>query len=255
MDLTNMNSPLIISQTQARQLAVTVQYLAGPGHNSDADGAMEVINRLGCLQLDPINVVARSHLLVLWSRLGTYDQGLLDILLWQERRLFEYWAHAASIVLTQDYPIHQMRMRSYGKGSDTWSQQVSAWMQQNEALRISILSALQQRGPLRSRDFEDPVQVAWRSTGWTDGRTVGRMLDFLWAQGHILVSKRVGAHKWWDLAERCLPPSWITQEPLAEHEVVCAATQKALRSLGVATARDITEHFTRNRYPGLSEVL
>lgn len=250
-----MKETRVISRTVARRLAIVAQGLAGPRPRADTEGIMDVIGRLGCLQLDPINIVARSHLLVLWSRIGCYDQGLLDTLLWQERRLFEYWAHAASIVLTQDYPLHQMRMRSYGKGSDAWSQQVSAWMQQNETLRISILSALQERGPLRSRDFEDPVQVAWRSSGWTDGRTVGRMLDFLWAQGHILVSKRVGAHKWWDLAERCLPPSWIAQEPLAEHEVVCTAAQKALRSLGVATPRDITEHFTRNRYPGLAEVL
>ena len=81
------------------------------------------------------------------------------------------------------------------------------------------------------------------------------MLDFLWAQGHILVAKRVDAQKWWDLAERCLPPLWTSKEPLAEREVVCSAAQKALRALGVATARDITEYFTRNRYPGLSEVL
>jgi uncharacterized protein YcaQ len=250
-----MKETRVISRTVARRMAIVAQGLAGPRPRADTEGIMDVIGQLGCLQLDPINIVARSHLLVLWSRLGSYDQGLLDLLLWQERRLFEYWAHAASIVLTQDYPIHQMRMRFYGKGSDAWSQQVSAWMQQNETLRISILSALHQRGPLRSRDFEDPVQVAWRSSGWTDGRTVGRMLDFLWAQGHILVSKRVGAHKWWDLTERCLPSSWIAQEPQAPHEVVCAAAQKALRSLGVATPRDITEHFTRNRYPGLSEVL
>jgi uncharacterized protein YcaQ len=176
-------------------------------------------------------------------------------LLWQERQLFEYWAHAASIVLTQDYPIHQMRMRRYGKESDSWSQQVSAWMQQNETLRVSILSALHQRGPLRSRDFEDTVQVAWQSSGWTGGRTVGRMLDFLLAQGHTLVARRVGAHKWWDLAERCLPSVWISKEPLAEQEVVCAAAQRALRALGVATAREVTEHFTRHRYPGLTEVL
>ena len=250
-----MKETRVISRTVARQLAIVAQGLAGPRPRPDTAGIMDVVGRLGCLQLDPINIVARSHLLVLWSRLGSYDQGLLDSLLWQERRLFEYWAHAASIVLMQDYPIHQIRMRSYGKGSDSWSQQVSAWMQQNEPLRISILSALQQRGPLRSRDFEDPVQVAWRSSGWTDGRTVGRMLDFLWAQGHVMVAKRVGAHKWWDLAERCLPLDWISQEPLAERKVVCAAVQKALRALGVATARDVTEHFTRNRYPGLSEVL
>lgn len=250
-----MKETRVISRTVARRMAIVAQGLAGPRPRADTEGIMEVVGRIGCLQLDPINVVARSHLLVLWSRLGPYDPGFLDRLLWQERRLFEYWAHAASIVLTQDYPIHQMRMRSYSKGSDSWSHQVSAWMQQNETLRTSILSALQQGGPLRSRDFEDPVQVAWQSSGWTDGRTVGRMLDFLWAQGHILVSKRVGAHKWWDLAERCLPPSCIAQEPFPEHEVVSAAAQKALRALGVATARDITEHFTRHRYPGLSEVL
>jgi uncharacterized protein YcaQ len=245
----------VISRKVARRMAIVAQGLAGPRPHPDTEGIMDVVNRLGCLQLDPINIVARSHLLVLWSRLGSYDPGLLDLLLWQERRLFEYWAHAASIVLTQDYPIHQMRMRSFGKGSDSWSQQVSAWMQQNETLRNSIFSALQQRGPLRSRDFEDSVQVAWRSSGWTDGRTVGRMLDFLWAQGNILVARRVGTQKWWDLAERCLPPAWISKEPLTEHEVVCAASQKALRALGVATARDITEHFTRYRYPGLTEVL
>jgi uncharacterized protein YcaQ len=245
----------VISRTVARRLAIVAQGLAEPRPRADTEGIMEVVGRLGYLQLDPINIVARSHLLVLWSRLGSYDQGLLDSLLWQERRLFEYWAHAASIVLTQDYPIHQMRMRRYGKESDSWSQQVSAWMQQNETLRISILSALNQRGPFRSRDFEDTFQVAWQSSGWTNGRTVGRMLDFLWAQGHILVARRAGAHKWWDLSERCLPPVWISKGPLAEQEVVCAAAQKALRALGVATAREVTEHFTRHRYPGLSEVL
>ncbi len=250
-----MKETRVISRTVARRLAIVAQGLAGPRPRADIEGIMDVVGRLGCLQLDPISIVARSHLLVLWSRLGCYDQGLLDSLLWQERRFFEYWAHAASIVLTQDYSIHQMRMRRYGKESDSWSQQVSAWMQQNETLRVSILSALHRRGPLRSRDFEDPVQVAWRSSGWTDGRTVGRMLDFLWAQRHILVAKRVGVQKWWDLAERHLPAVWISKEPQAPHEVVCAAAQKSLRALGVATAQEVTEHFTRHRYPGLSEVL
>jgi len=250
-----MKETHVISRTVARRLAIVAQGLAGPRPHAGTEGIMEVVGRLGCLQLDPLNIVARSHLLVLWSRLGSYDPGLLDLLLWQERRLFEYWAHAASIVLTQDYPIHQMRMRSFGKGSDSWSKQVSAWMQQNETLRITILNTLQQRGPLRSRDFDDTVQVAWRSSGWTDGRTVGRMLDFLWAQGHILVARRVGSQKWWDLAERCLPRACISQEPLTEHEVVCTAAQRALLALGVATARDVTEHFTRYRYPGLAEVL
>ncbi|HEX2250079.1 MAG TPA: crosslink repair DNA glycosylase YcaQ family protein, partial [Gemmatimonadales bacterium] len=77
---------------------------------------MDVARDLGCLQLDPISVVAKSHLLVLWSRLGPYALKDLDALLWRERRLFEYWAHMASIVLTEDYPIHHLLMRQYPHG-------------------------------------------------------------------------------------------------------------------------------------------
>src|SRR5260370_8430857 len=214
-----MKERRVISGTVGGRLGSVAQGLAGPRPRDDVESIMDIVSRLGCLQLDPINIVARSHLLVLWSRLGSYDPRLLDTLLWQERRLFEYWAHAASIVLTQDYPIHQMRMRRYGKESDSWSQKVSAWMQQNEPLRISILTALLQRRPLRSRDFVDTALVPCQSSGRTRARTLGRMLDFLWAQGHILVAKRVATQKWCDLAERCLPPLWISNEPLSEHAV------------------------------------
>jgi uncharacterized protein YcaQ len=249
-----MSRHLTISRTLARQIAITAQYLASPRPNCDADGIMEVINQLGCLQLDPINVVARSHLLVLWSRLGNYDPALLDTLLWQDHCLFEYWAHAASIVLTEDYPIHQMRMRSYAKDSSPWSQRVRDWMEQNNTLRASILNVLRERGPLRSRDFEDTSVTAWESTGWTHGRNVSRMLDFLLMQGQILVARRKGSEKWWDLAERCLP-IWVSYDPLPERDVVSRAAQKSLRALGIATERHINEHFTQGRYPGLSEVL
>jgi len=249
-----MGRPPIISHTVARQVAIMAQYLADPRPSPDASGIMEVINRLGCLQLDPINIVARSHLLVLWSRLGNYDPLLLDTLLWQEHCLFEYWAHAASIVLTEDYPIHQMEMHRYAKDSSHWSQKVRTWMEQNDTLRVSILNALHQRGPLRSRDFEDTSVAAWQSTGWTHGRNVSRMLDFLWIQGQVLVARRVAGEKWWDLAERCLP-TWISYDPFPEREVVSRAAQKSLRALGVATERDIAQHFTQNRYPGLSDVL
>ena len=249
-----MDKPLIISHTAVRQVAVAAQQLVSPHPNCDTDDIMEVINRLGCLQLDPINVVARSHLLVLWSRLGNYDPALLDTLLWQEHRLFEYWAHAASIVVTEDYPIHQMRMRNYAKDNSPWSQRITDWMEQNNTLQTTILDDLRERGPLRSRDFEDTSVAEWESSGWTHGRNVSRMLDFLWMQGQILVGRRKGIEKWWNLAERCLP-TWVSYEPLPDREVVSRAAQKSLRALGVATERHINEHYTQGRYPGLSDVL
>src|SRR5215212_5932655 len=119
-----MTSIHSITPTIARRLAITRQRLAGVAPTPDTEGTMQVVRDLGCLQLDPISAVARSHLLVLWSRLGTYDPAHLDALLWQERRLFEYWAHAASIVLTEDYPLHSNMMRKYAATESSWSKRV-----------------------------------------------------------------------------------------------------------------------------------
>ena len=249
-----MKEELVISRTQARRLAILAQRLAGPRPAANAQGIMDVIGQLSYLQLDPINVVSRNHLLILWSRLGSYDPAILNTLQWQEHQLFEYWAHAASIVLARDYPLFQVAMRHYGKDNSPWSQKIRTWMEQNETLRTSIITSLQQRGPLRSRDFTDTSVVPWPSSGWTGGRNVGRMLDFLWMQGQIMVARRNGGEKWWDLMERCLP-TWVSTEPLPEYEIERCAALKSLRALGVATAREIAQHFTCDGYPHLSQVL
>lgn len=269
-----MNSIRTISPTTARRLAIVRQRLAGPTPRanptalrrgaashasapvSDGSEIMEVVRELGCLQLDPISAVARSHLLVLWSRLGNYDPTELDKLLWQERRLFEYWAHAASIVLTEDYPIHRTWMRRYPSGDSKFAEGVRAWVEQNAPLRRALLSDLRRRGPLPSRCFEEmgvPSQE-WVSTGWAGVRNISRMLDFLWMQGKIMVAGRAGLQKLWDLAERCLP-EWTPRERLSEREMVRRAAQKSLRALGVGTARHIERHYIRLRYPDLPRVL
>src|SRR3954464_14588343 len=126
-----MPSIRTISPTTARRLAVTRQRLACSSPPLNSEGLLDVVRDLGCLQLDPISAVARSHLLVLWSRLGTYDLAHLDALLWQERQLFEYWAHAASIVLTEDYPIHSHMMRKYAATDSPHSKRVRDWVEKN----------------------------------------------------------------------------------------------------------------------------
>ncbi len=243
-----------LTPTLARRLAVTRQRLADPDGAADAAHLLSVIRDLGCLQLDPTSAVARSHLLVLWSRLGPYDPAHLDALLWQERALFEYWAHAASIVLTEDYPIHHLMMRRYARDDSAWRQRVRGWMEQNSTLRDAILAALAERGPLPSRAFPDVAAVPWESTGWTASRNVERMLTFLWGQGQVMVAGRNGGQRLWNLAERHLPP-WTPREELCEREVVRRAAQRALRALGVATPAHIAAHYTRDRYPGLDDVL
>jgi hypothetical protein len=238
----------------ARRLAVTRQRLADQRPPAGAAGIMEVAADLGYLQLDPISVVARSHQLVLWSRLGGYRLGELDRLLWEERRLFEYWTHGASIVPTGDYQLHHLLMRRYPSDRNAYNRRVRAWLADNQALRRSVLRQLRAGGPLPAKALEDRAAVGWRSAGWTSGRNVERMLDVLWAQGRIMVAGRAGQQRLWDLAERWLP-AWTPTGRLPEREIVWRTTQRSLRALGIATARDIDRHFTEGRYPGLAAVL
>jgi uncharacterized protein YcaQ len=242
-----------ITLATARRLALRRQRLARPSEPA-ADGIVGVVRDLGCLQLDPIAVVARSHLLVLWSRLGAFDPVELDRLLWEDRRLFEYWAHAASIVLTEDYPIHSYLMRRYGSGNLKRHQKLRAWLEANEPLRRSVLRELRRRGPVRSRDLAGGEAVDWVSGGWTRGRNVTQMLDYLWTKGRIMVVRRDGLEKYWDLSERFLP-DWTPRQRLSEREVTRRAAQRSLRALGVATVNDIRQHFTPGRYPELPSVL
>jgi uncharacterized protein len=244
----------VVSAENARRLVVSRQRLAGPRPAGDAAGLMEVARDLNCLQLDPISVVARSHEIVLWSRLGSYDRTALDRVVWEERRMFEYWAHAASLVLTEDYPIHRRLMLTYPSGRTARSRQVRAWMEANRGLRRAILVRLRRAGPLPGRALQDASDVPWTSGGWTNERNVDQMLDLLMTQGVIMVAGRRGGQKLWDLAERCLP-AWTPRERLGDVQTTRRASQLSLRSLGIATAKHIRDNFTAGRYPGLERVL
>lgn len=212
----------------------------------------DVVRDLGCLQLDPISAVARSHTLVMFSRVGPYDVKQLDKLIYQERLLFEYWAHAASLVLTEDFPIHSLRMREYAKTDDPWHERIREWIAANQTLKNYILREIRRSGPISSRVLSEGGEApkTWVSSGWTNDRNTSRMLDFLWMQGKILVAQRQGLTKYWDLAERVLP-DWTPRERWSEREIVNRAAQKSLRALGVGTERHIAEHYTSGRYPNL----
>jgi uncharacterized protein len=237
-----MADDLRLTLGEARRLAVRSQHLAGPELPAGLDGLRQVLRGLRVLQLDPVNVVARSHLLVLWSRLGAFDRADLDTLLWDERWLFEYWAHAASIVLTEDYPIHRAMMRQYGVAENS---RMQGWLAANDDFRRYVLARLRDAGPLPGGAIEDRAAVSWTSTGWTNGRNVERMLDTLWKQGVITVAGRDGLRRLWGLAE------FPVAEDRPEPELVARAAEHALRALGVARARDVERHFTIGRYPGL----
>lgn len=247
-------NPIVISPTEARRLAVMAQGLAGPRPSASKETILDLIRSLGCIQIDPIRAVERTQLLVLWSRLGMFDPDLLDELQTQDRAIFEAWAHCASFVLTEDYPLFARWRYGYETRGGIWGERVRAWMSANDALRQHILERLRAAGPLGTADFDDIAAVPWESTGWNTGRNVTRMLDFLNGNCEVLSVGRKGNIKLWHLREEWMP-EWAEHQPWPEEEVVQRTAQRSLKALGVATAKQIKNHFIRGKYPELAKRL
>lgn len=250
---------MMLSIEQARQLALHAQGLARPPTPGAA--VADVVHRIGCLQLDPVGVVARSPLLVLRARLrggshDSHDRALTDAT-YRDRELFDYWCHEASLCHPSDLPLHRWAMRTYLERLPGTSR-TPEWMRENAEFADHTVEALRDSGPLLASDLEDRSSSAWRWGHWTDEvssrQTIARMLDRLWHSGRIGVAGRAGMARRWDLLERCLPPGALAaadEELLEAPEVARRAVLRAVGMLGVARAPHINAHFTRRRYPGL----
>src|SRR2546423_14835568 len=163
-----------MSLESARRLAVTKQHLADKlTIGSTQDAILSVIRDLGFVQWDPVNVVAPSHLITLWSRVGNFRMSDLDRLLWDDKKLFEHWSHAASIVLTEDYPLFYSLMKRYpeslSKSWGGWKARARKWLAGDKGMRKKILNEVE-KGPLRLSEFEGHARGKRRSHGRATGR-------------------------------------------------------------------------------------
>jgi uncharacterized protein YcaQ len=204
----------VVTPQEARRIAVRAQLLDG-----SAKGVLDTIRRLGFLQMDPIATVATPQQLVLFSRLGPFDSGELDRLLWEERKLFEYDAFIYPI---EELPLQRARMRrrrrfGYLKTKrDLWSQE---FLRQNARLKRYVLREIERNGPLLSRDLKyDPPADAERHRWWGRGE-LRLMMDMLAGRGEIAVAGRAGTHRLWDLPERVWPETETVPWREAEREL------------------------------------
>jgi hypothetical protein len=214
-----------LTRTEARRLAIMGQLLAEPRPAS----VLEVVERLGKVQVDPTAVVERAERLTLWSRLGTYDVDELRRLLEESRELFEYGAH---LIPTTDLALHRPVMRRFPRPEYTRGRYEAEWLRDNAGFRAYIVSELRSRGPLLSRDLDDRAEVPWRTGGWNDGKNLSRMLELLWKAGEIAISRREGSQRVWDLFERVLPAD--DGEPLPDEIVAIETMDRQLRAAGFA---------------------
>lgn len=229
---------------------------------SDTERVIAVVQRIGCLQLDPVATVARSPLLVLHARLGAFDESALAEAAYAHRTLFEYWCHEASLCFTSDLPIHRAWMRRYLDRPTPRGQRQREFLAANAGFARSIVRTLRRDGPLPAIALEDRSAEPWRHGHWTDAvdsrQTIARMLDLLWMTGKIGVADRDGAgsSRRWDVMERCLPPLQPGDVPsIPAARVTREAALRAVRMLGVARPADVRVHFTRNRYDDLPATL
>jgi uncharacterized protein len=196
---------------------------------------LETVRHLGYLQLDPTNVVARSHLLVLWSRFGSFNVAHLERLLWKDRSLYESVSY---ILPAADRPLHELRVRAGRRGEGPWAARINAWVKRNDRLRRDVLTRLAREGPLSITAFEDRAAHGWSSSGWNDDRNVSQMLSFLLRLGHVAIGGRAGGRKVWVRAADWLPPV----KPLGPRVAARAAVERALATMGVATLQELRRY-------------
>jgi uncharacterized protein len=249
-----------LTQDQARALAIHAQGLDAP-RAASVDGLHEVFPQIGCVQLDPISHIARTQHLVLRNRAAHANIAALDAdlrtLQFSQRRVFEFWAHCASLVLCEDFRVFAGLMGEYrdpDKAKSVWSHRAHAWMKTNRALRDTILREIRRNGPMPSSAFEDSLRDGWQSSGWNSGRNVSKMIDHLWFGGRLTVADRRGMSRLWDLTERVISPEH-RRKPWSAAQIVRTSVTRAARALGVGTRQHIMQHFTRGRHADLDAAL
>ena len=224
---------------QARSLNLNKQLLDGIRLPSGKAGCQQVIERLGYVQIDTISVTERSHHLVLFSRCPDYRPHYLDELLWPDRKVFEYWAHAASYVPMTDYRFYLPAIRRPPK-PDSW---FDKWARGNQAVIKKVLRRIEREGPMSAADFPDDPK---RKRGpWWDWKPEKAALEVLFWRGDLMIRERRKFQRVYDLTERVLPTGLDLILP-GEHEEKEFFIRRALGCLGLATVQDI------NRYIGVA---
>ncbi len=228
-----------LSAQQARAIALTSQGMASTiSDKPDSDTFKRTLDSLGVIQIDAVNAVARSHLLVLRSRLGGTHQHLEKLLqqqTYKEHILAEYWGHEASFLPTADWPLYKWRMKRAADG-EIWKG-IRNFATEKPSYIKQILNELTKRGPSKASDFErgGPKSSWW---GWSDSKLA---LEWLFWIGEITVTNRINFTRYYDLPQNIFPEKICTSEP-EESTAQKTLILNAARYLGVATADDIVDY-------------
>jgi uncharacterized protein YcaQ len=235
-----------LSAAAARRIALAAQGFASrrPDGPATAGHVRRTIDRLGLLQIDSVNVLARAHYLPLFSRLGNYDSRNLDRLAWgrkSQRRLFEFWAHEASLLPTDAHPLFRWRMKRAAENTGDGKGKLHRFRREKAVFIDEVRREIADRGPLAASDLSNGGTRRGPWWGWNDGKLA---LEWLFSAGVVTTATRRGSfERVYDLSERVLPAdvqALPTPPPdAAQRELL----RLSARALGVATETDLRDYF------------
>ena len=233
--------PERVTLAQARRIALAAQGFGEPRPGRIDQGHLRrTIERLGLHQIDSVNVLARAHYLPAFSRLGAHDSGLIDRAAWgrkSERRLFEYWAHEASLLPLALHPLLRWRMARADRGEAGYAG-IRDVAREHRAEAMALVARIRAEGPMAASDLGSG------RPGWWEWSEAKRLLEWAFWAGHVTTAtRRRNFERVYDLAERVIPPAILAQPTPDEATAQKALVGQAARALGLATAGDLRDYF------------
>lgn len=209
----------------------------------------KVLDRVQMLQLDSVNVAVRAHYAPLFARLGPYSRDLVDEAAWahsarKPRMLVEYWAHAASLVPIEDWPLLRHRMRRY---REVYGGRPDAIAMTAPDLVERVLHAVKDLGPISAGALEKALDVdsatAKPKGGWWNRSDVKHACEWLFLIGELTTGSRSGFERLYDLPERVLPGDALAAPEIGAEDAARRLIARSARALGVATERDLRDYY------------
>jgi hypothetical protein len=222
--------PISLSADDARLITLRAQGLIGTA--SRRGGVPAMLRRLGAVQLDTISVLARSHELVAYARLGATPRDRVEKAYWDPGRAttFEYWSHAACVLPIEEWPSYAFRRRAMqARGL--------RWHQSHESVCAEVLARLRAEGPLTATQLGG----AKKGGEWWDWSDTKIAVEWLLDTGQVICARRAGWRRVYDLPERVVPAALLGTE-LSDRECVIRLAGVAARALGVVTRPDLIDY-------------
>lgn len=235
-----------LSNRDARWLAIEAQGLGRrrPTAQVARRHLRGVVDRVGTIQLDAVNVVERTQFLVPFSRVGPYDRRLLLRMNGPGKDLFEYWGHAASLLPMATQPLFRWRMERHRAGlreSGAVDERWRAWAAEHGDYLDVVRAEIAERGPLAASGLTDPRR---RDGEWWDRRSVGRLaLEWLFASGEVAAWRTPNFERVYDVPERVVPAEVLAQPTPSVEEAHRRLLVRAAASHGVATVTDLADYY------------